>query len=65
MHCGDCDNIPFWRWLKGNQTFPTSITCNDYDGEKLSNLQPNRVIPVWQVCSKDHIITSKGLQSPP
>jgi hypothetical protein len=23
------------------------------------------VIPVWQVCSKDHIITSKGLQSPP
>ena len=41
MHCGDCDSIPFWRWLKGNQTFPTSITCIDYDGEKLSNLQPN------------------------
>jgi len=31
--------VPFWRWLKGNQTFTT--TCNDYDGGKLSNLQPN------------------------
>jgi len=41
MHCGGCDNIPFWRWLKVNQKIPTSITCNDFDGEKLSNLQPN------------------------
>ena len=41
MHCGGCDNIPFWRWLKVNQKMPTSITCNDFDGEKLSNLQLN------------------------
>ena len=40
MHCGDCHNIPFWRWLTGNQTFSKSVTCNDYDG-KLSSLQPN------------------------
>ena len=43
MHCGSSDNIPFWRWLKGNQTFSISITCYDYDGEKLSNLQLNNV----------------------
>ena len=39
MHCGGCTNIPFWRWLKRNQQFSTSVTCSDYDGEKLSNLQ--------------------------
>jgi len=43
MHCGGCDNIPFWRWLKVIQTFTTSITCNDFDGQYLSNLQPNNV----------------------
>jgi hypothetical protein len=43
MHCGSSDNIPFWRWLKGNQMFSISIACCDYDGEKLSNLQPNDV----------------------
>jgi len=41
MHCGSCDNIPFWRWLKEDQTFTTSITCNDFDGERLSKLQLN------------------------
>ena len=41
MHCGECDTIPFWRRLKGNQMFSKSVTCNDYDGEKLSSLQPN------------------------
>jgi hypothetical protein len=41
MYCGGCDNIPFWRWLKLNQTFSTSVTCSDCDGEKLSNLQAN------------------------
>jgi len=41
MYCGD--NIPFWRWLKLNQTFSTSVTCSDCDGEKLSNLQANNV----------------------
>ena len=40
MYCG-CDSIPFWRWLKLNQKFSTSITCYDYGGEKLYNLQPN------------------------
>ena len=42
-HSGNGDNIPFWRWLKGNQMFSISITCYDYDGEKLSNLQLNNV----------------------
>ena len=41
MYCGSCDSIPFWRWLKLNQKFSTSITCYDYNGEKLFNLQPN------------------------
>ena len=41
MYCGGCDNIPFWRWLKLNQTCSTSVTCSDCDGEKLSNLQAN------------------------
>ena len=43
MHCGDCDNIPFWRWLKVNQKFSTSITCYDFGKKYLSNLQPNNV----------------------
>jgi len=43
MYCGDCDNIPFWRWLKRNQQFSLSVTCNDYNGEYLYNLQPNNV----------------------
>ena len=41
MYCGACENIPFWRWLKGNQQFTTSIVCYDYDREQLYNLQPN------------------------
>ena len=41
MKCGGCDNIPFWTWVKVNQTFTTNITCNDFDGDHLSNLQPN------------------------
>ena len=41
MYCGGCDNIPFWRWLKEDQMFPTSIACNDYGGDQLSDLQPN------------------------
>jgi len=43
MYCGGCENIPFWRWLKLNQKFSTSITCHDFDGQYLSNLQPNNV----------------------
>jgi hypothetical protein len=39
MDCNGCANIPFWRWIKRNQQFPTSITCSDYDGKQLSNLQ--------------------------
>jgi hypothetical protein len=41
MYCGACENIPFWRWLKGTLQFTTSIVCYDYDQEQLSNLQPN------------------------
>ena len=41
MYCGGCGSIPFWRWLKRNQQFSLSVTCNDYDGEYLYNLQPN------------------------
>ena len=40
MHCGGCDGIP---WLKINQQFSLSVTCNDYDGEYLYDLQPNTV----------------------
>ena len=43
MYCGGCNNIPFWRWLKLNQKFSTSITCNDYNGEYLYNVQPTNV----------------------
>jgi hypothetical protein len=43
VHCRGCDNIPFWRWLKRNQTFSASIICNDFDREYLSNLQTNNV----------------------
>ena len=43
MNCGSCDNLPFWRWLKGNHTFNTYITCNDVDGEHLHNVQLNNV----------------------
>ena len=39
MHCGSCDNIPFWKWLNENSRFPTSMTCNVYDGAYLSNVQ--------------------------
>jgi hypothetical protein len=30
MYCGGCGSIPFWRWLKRNQQFSLSVTCNDY-----------------------------------
>ena len=39
MYCGGCYNIPFWRWIKRNQRFSSSVTCYDYDGEYLYNLQ--------------------------
>ena len=41
MYCGGCYNTPFWRWLKRNQQFSLSVTCNDYDGVYLYNIQPN------------------------
>ena len=41
MYCDSCDSIPFWTWLKLNQKISTSITCRDYGGEKLTNLQQN------------------------
>jgi hypothetical protein len=43
MHCGYCNNIPFWKWIKLQQKFLISINCYDYDGEQLSKLQPNNV----------------------
>ena len=39
MYCASCDNIPFWRWLKSNRNFATSIYCKDFGNEKLLNLQ--------------------------
>jgi hypothetical protein len=54
MHCGSCENIPFWRWLKGNHTFNTSITCNDFDGEHLSNVQLN----TFTDCFSEYLCTS-------
>jgi hypothetical protein len=53
MYCGGCNNIPFWRWLNETQTYPTSITCNDFDGEYLSNLQPNNVTD----CFREYLST--------
>ena len=41
MYCGGCVNVPFWGWLRRNQQFSLSVTCNDYDGEYLYNLQPD------------------------
>ena len=41
MYCGGCGSIPFWGWLKRNQQFSLFVTCNDYDGEYLYNLQPD------------------------
>ena len=52
MHCGGCDNIPFWRWLR-KQT-ATSVTCNDYDGKSLSNLQPSN----FTGCFREYLCTS-------
>jgi hypothetical protein len=43
MHCGYCNNIPFWGWLKLIPLFSTYVKCYDYDGEQLSKLQPNNV----------------------
>ena len=54
MHCGSCYNIPFWRWLKGNHTFTISITCNDFDGEHLPNVQLNNVTD----CFGEYLCTS-------
>ena len=41
MDCGDCENIPFWRWLRLDQRTGISITCNDFHGRQLSSLQQN------------------------
>jgi len=41
MHCGGCNNIPFWRWLKLGRMTAASITCNDFNGKQLSSLQQN------------------------
>ena len=53
MHCSGCDNMPFWRWLKETQMYPTSITCNDFDGEFQTNFQPYSVIG----CSGEYLCT--------
>ena len=41
MDCGDCENIPFWRWLRLDQRTGINITCNDFHGRQLSSLQQN------------------------
>jgi hypothetical protein len=43
MHCGYCNNILFWKWIKLHQKFSTYINCYDYDREQMSELQPNNV----------------------
>ena len=60
MHCGGCDNMPFWRWLKETQMYPTSITCNDFDGEFQTNFQPYSVIG----CSGEYLCTLGFIKSP-
>ena len=39
MHCGGCNNIPFWRWVKLSQRTGLYITCNDFPEKPLSSLQ--------------------------
>ena len=39
MHCGGCNNIPFWRWVKLSQRTGLYITCNDFHEKSLSSLQ--------------------------
>ena len=39
MHCGGCNNIPFWRWVKLSQRTGLYITCNDFHEKPLSSLQ--------------------------
>jgi hypothetical protein len=52
MYCGGCDNIPFWRWLRKQTT--TSVTCNDYNGKSLSNLQLSNITG----CFREYLCTS-------
>ena len=53
MHCGSCDIIPFWKWLNETQKYPTSIICNDFDGEYLPKVQLNNV----NDCSGEYLCT--------
>ena len=53
MYCGSCENIPFWRWLKETQKYPTSITCKDFDRKYLPSLQLNNVTD----CSGEYLCT--------
>ena len=51
MYCGGCDNIPFWKWLKETQTYPTSITCNDFDGKNSLTYNLTMVlVPLVSTC---------------
>jgi hypothetical protein len=58
MYCNGCTNIPFWRWIKRNQQCSISITCSDYDGEKLSNLQASN----FTDCNSEYL-SSFGFES--
>ena len=53
MDCGDCENIPFWRWLRLDQRTGISITCNDFHGRQLSSLQQND----FTGCSGEYLCT--------
>ena len=59
MYCDDCDNVPFWRWLQLNQTFSSSVTCYDYAGELMSNLQLND----FTDCFSEYLCTFKFSKS--
>jgi hypothetical protein len=65
MHCGDCDTIPFCRWLKENQTFSKSVTCNDYDGKQLSNGCATRLTGQVPLVEQELLTIPEHLRSPP
>jgi hypothetical protein len=59
MYCCSGGNIPFWGWLKGYHTFNISITCKDFHGKHLHEIQLNNVTVCAQYPGFVHELQSK------